>query len=261
MNPGLRSSASGMIAQQKMVDVIANNLANANTTGFKRSRASFEDVLYETVQGPKVVDGNGVLAPMQIGRGVRLAAVTRIHGNGTMEVTGRPLDLAIEGDGFFQVKLSDGRTGYTRDGSFSLNNSGQLVTNDGHQLMPELVMPPDASVVTIAEDGTVSVTAGNSGDPIELGRIELARFANPSGLLSLGGNLYVDTPASGEAVSGSPGEDGFGAVRQGTLEGSNVEVVQEMTDMIAAQRAYEINARAIRAAEDMMKSIDDLIRY
>lgn len=261
MNPGLRTSASGMIAQQKMVDVIANNLANANTTGFKRSRASFEDVLYETVQGPKVIEGNGVLAPMQIGRGVRLAAVTRIHGNGTMEITGRPLDLAIEGDGFFQVKMPDGKMGYTRDGSFTLNDSGQLVSQAGYQLLPDVVMPPDASVVTISQNGTISVTAGDSGDPVELGRIELARFANPSGLLALGGNVYVETPASGQAVTGNPAEEGFGRVQQGSLEGSNVEVVQEMTDMIAAQRAYEINARAIRASEDMMKSIDDLIRY
>ena len=261
MNSGMRTSASGMIAQQKMVDVIANNLANVNTTGFKRSRASFEDVLYETVQGPRISDGKGVLAPVQVGRGVRLAAITRIHSTGGMQVTGRPLDLALEGEGFFQVKLPDGRTGYTRDGSFTISDSGQLVTQGGHALIPDLVLPPDTSAVTVSENGTVSVSGGASGESIEIGRIELARFANPSGLLSLGGNLYGETSASGQATTGYAQEDGFGRLMQGTLESSNVEVVQEMTDMIAAQRAYEINARAIRAAEDMMKSIDDLIRY
>ncbi len=260
MNPGLRTSASGMIAQQKMVDVIANNLANVNTTGFKRSRASFEDVLYETIQGPRTTAGDGVLAPMQVGRGVRLAAVTRIHGQGAVETTGRPLDLAIEGEGFFQVKLPDGTIGYTRDGSFTLSDSGQLVTHGGNAVLPEIVLPPDASVVTISENGTVTVQTGNAAESVEIGQIELARFANPSGLQSAGGNIYLETPASGAPMTGLPQETGFGRLLQGVLEASNVEIVQEMTDMISAQRAYEINARAIRAAEDMMRSIDDLLR-
>ncbi|NOT08727.1 MAG: flagellar basal-body rod protein FlgG [Gemmatimonadales bacterium] len=260
MNPGLHTSASGMIGQQKMVDVIANNLANVNTTGFKRSRASFEDVLYETIQGARVADGNAVLAPIQIGRGVRLAAVNRIHTAGALQVTQRPLDLAIEGEGFFQVRLPDGKIGYTRDGSFTISDSGQLVTQSGHAVIPDFVLPADASVVTIAENGTVTAGTSSSAQQIELGRIELARFANPAGLLSLGGNLYGETAASGQPVTGVPHEEGFGRLLQGALESSNVEVVQEMTDMITAQRAYEINARAIRAAEDMMRSIDDLIR-
>ncbi|MEO5798596.1 MAG: flagellar basal-body rod protein FlgG [Gemmatimonadales bacterium] len=260
MNPGLRTSASGMIAQQKMVDVIANNLANVNTTGFKRSRANFEDVLYETVQGPRTSAGDATVGPMQIGHGVRLAAVTRIHGQGGPEQTGRPLDLAIEGEGFFQVQLPSGDTGYTRDGSFTLSDSGQLVTNSGAALVPNIVIPPDATNITISESGSVSVTSGKNAQSVEVGKLELARFVNPAGMLSLGGNLYGETVASGQPTTGVPQEDGFGRLLQGTLESSNVEVVQEMTDMIAAQRAYEINSRAIRAAEDMMSSISDLIR-
>lgn len=260
MNPGLRTSASGMIAQQKMVDVIANNLANVNTTGFKRSRANFEDVLYETVQGPRAAADESTIGAMQIGHGVRLAAVTRIHGQGGPEQTGRPLDVAIDGDGFFQVQLPSGEIGYTRDGSFTLSDSGQLVTNGGHALIPNIVIPPDATGITISESGSVTVTSGKSVQSIEVGKLELARFVNPAGMLSLGGNLYGETVASGQATTGMPQEDGFGRLLQGTLESSNVEVVQEMTDMIAAQRAYEINSRAIRAAEDMMSSINDLIR-
>jgi flagellar basal-body rod protein FlgG len=260
MTDGLRTSASGMIAQQKRVDVIANNLANVNTTGFKRSRTNFEDLLYETVQGPRRTVGDGIVGPMQIGHGVRLSSISRVHGQGGAEMTGRPLDLAIEGEGFFQVELPDGSIAYTRDGSFTLSDTGQLVTNSGHAVLPNLVMPPDATALTISESGLVSVTNGSDGSTIEVGRIELARFANPTGLLALGGNLYGETVASGFASSGFPEEDGFGRVLQGTLESSNVEIVMEMTDMIAAQRAYEINSRAIRAAQDMMQSINDLIR-
>jgi flagellar basal-body rod protein FlgG len=260
MNPGLRTSASGMIAQQKRVDVIANNLANVNTTGFKRSRAAFEDVLYETVQGPRSPNGEAVIGAMQIGHGVRLSAVSRVHGQGGPEMTGRPLDLAIEGEGFFQVELPEGGIGYTRDGSFTLSDGGQLVTQGGYALMPGIVIPPDATVVTIASNGMVSVGIGRDAETVELGRIELARFANPTGLIATGGNLYVESAASGTPLTGFADENGMGRMLQGTLEASNVEVVQEMTDMITAQRAYEINARAIRAAEDMMRSIDDLIR-
>lgn len=260
MTDSLRTSASGMIAQQKRVDVIANNLANVNTTGFKRSRTNFEDLLYETVQGPRATHGEGVVGAMQVGHGVRLATISRIHGQGAAELTGRPLDLAIEGEGFFQVELPDGRIGFTRDGSFTLSDTGQLVTSGGHALVPPLVLPPDATAVTISETGAITVTNQTDGSTIEVGRIELVRFANPTGLVALGGNLFAESVASGLPASGFPQEDGFGRILQGTLESSNVEIVQEMTDMIAAQRAYEINARAIRAAEDMMQSIHDLIR-
>lgn len=217
MTDGMRTSASGMIAQQKRVDVIANNLANVNTTGFKRSRANFEDLLYETVQGPRTTAAQGIVGPMQIGHGVRLASITRIHGQGGPEVTGRPLDIAIEGEGFFQVEMPDGTLAYTRDGSFSLSDSGQLVTSGGNALVPDIVIPPDATAVTISETGAVSVTNGMDGSMIEVGRLELARFPNPTGLLALGGNLFGETVASGFAATGFPQEDGFGRVLQGTL--------------------------------------------
>jgi len=249
-----------MIAQQKMVDVIANNLANVNTTGFKRSRASFEDVLYETVQGPRSVGGDASIGSMQLGHGVRLAAVTRIDGQGGPNVTGRPLDVAIDGEGYFQVQLPDGTTGYSRDGTFTLSNTGQLVTNGGNALLPNIVIPPDSTNVTISPDGIVSVTSGKTAQTTEVGHIQLARFANSTGLIALGGNLYGESAASGKPSLGTPQSEGFGRLLQGSLESSNVEVVQEMTDMIAAQRAYEINARAISTAESMMKSIDDLLR-
>jgi flagellar basal-body rod protein FlgG len=261
MNPGLRTSASGMKAQQLMVDTIANNLANVNTTGFKRSRVSFEDVLYETLEGARTVNPNDsqTIAPVQIGKGVRLAAIMRLHTQGAPEQTGRPLDVAIEGDGFFQVEKPDGTTAYTRDGSFSISDTGAMVTNGGYKVLPNVTLPQDVQGVTVSPSGMISATNG-SGQPVELGRIELARFVNPSGLMSLGENLYAETAASGQPVTGFPQEQGFGRVLQGMLESSNVEIVTEMTDMIAAQRAYEINAKAIRAGEDMMQATNELIR-
>jgi flagellar basal-body rod protein FlgG len=250
-----------MIAQQRMVDVIANNLANVNTTGFKRSRVSFEDVLYETVQGARVVNyaGAETVGPIQIGKGVRLGAVVRLHAQGAPENTQRPLDLAVEGDGFFQVQRPDGTTGYTRDGSLSISESGALVTSGGYLLMPGVTVPRDATGITISSTGVVSVhsTAGNQ---TEIGRVELARFLNPNGLAAIGENLLIETPASGEPILGYPQDEGFGRLMQGSLESSNVEIVQEMTDMIAAQRAYEINAKAIRAGEEMMQTTNDIIR-
>jgi flagellar basal-body rod protein FlgG len=261
MNPGLRTSASGMKAQQVMVDTIANNLANVNTTGFKRSRVSFEDVLYETLEGARTVNppDSQTIAPVQIGKGVRLAAIMRLHTQGAPEQTGRPLDLAIEGDGFFQVERPDGTTAYTRDGSFGISDTGAIVTNGGYKLIPNVTLPQDVQGLTISPSGLVTGTSG-AGQPVELGRVELARFVNPSGLMSLGENLYAETAASGQPLTGFPQEQGFGRVLQGMLESSNVEIVQEMTDMIAAQRAYEINAKAIRAGEDMMQETSDLIR-
>jgi len=262
MNGGIRTSASGMKAQQLMVDTIANNLANVNTTGFKRSRVSFEDVLYNTIQGAQTVDAGGerqTLAPLQIGQGVRLAAINRLHTQGAPEQTGRPLDLAVEGDGFFQVQRADGATAYTRDGSFTISDSGQLVTNGGYKVLPGVTVPPDSQNLTISASGIVTVTDTNA-QQVEIGRLELARFVNPNGLASLGENLYQETAASGEAMTGAPQEQGMGRILQGMLESSNVEIVQEMTDMIAAQRAYEINAKAIQTGESMMQVTGDLIR-
>jgi flagellar basal-body rod protein FlgG len=251
-----------MAAQQRMIDVIANNLANVNTTGFKRSRVSFEDVLYETLQGSRAANEQGAetTGPVQIGKGVRIGAILRLHTQGAPESTQRPLDAAIDGDGFFEVRRPDGSTAYTRDGSFTLSESGTLVTSGGHAVLPVITVPEDATAVTMGPDGTVSVTTAGSTSPVELGRIELARFVNPCGLESIGENQYVETPASGQPMTGSPQEDGFGRVLQGALESSNVEIVQEMTDMIAAQRAYEINAKAITATDEMMSATSALIR-
>jgi flagellar basal-body rod protein FlgG len=245
-----------------MIDVIANNLANVNTTGFKRSRTSFEDVLYETMRGVQLVNyrGSATNAPVQIGKGVRLAAVLRLHSQGAPEITDRTLDLAIEGDGLFQVQRPDGRIAYTRDGSFALSDSGALVTKNGYLVQPGILIPIDATSMTISPSGIVSVTSEQSTEPLEVGRIEMARFLNPSGLMSIGENQLLETTASGEPIYGFPHEGGFGRLLQGALEASNVEIVQEMTDMIAAQRAYEINARAITAADQMMQMTNDLIR-
>ncbi len=263
MNPALQTSASGMIAQQRMIDVIANNLANVNTTGFKRSRASFEDVLYETLQGETLVNyqGSQTVAPVQVGKGVRVASIQRFHQQGTVNQTGRPYDLAVEGDGMFQIQRPDGSTAYTRDGSFTLSSTGALVTGNGYLVQPGITIPSDAVSVSVSSNGIVAVTTGDIGStPVEIGRIELVRFANPTGLESLGENLYRETVASGQPITGQPQDAGFGRVAQGNLEGSNVEIVVEMTDMIAAQRAYEINAKAIRATDDMMQATNDLVR-
>jgi len=250
-----------MQAQQQMIDVIANNLANVNTTGFKRSRASFEDLLYETVQGarteaPKQAE---TLGPIQIGKGVRLSAVMRLHSQGSPSQTGRPLDLAIQGDGFFQVQRPDGTVGYTRDGTFTLSDTGSVVTADGYPLTPPLAVPSDAQNLSISTTGVVSTTT-TGGKTTQIGRIELVRFINPSGLEALGQNVYAETSASGDPIRGAPGDPYFGTVLQGNLESSNVEIVQEMTDMIAAQRAYEINAKAVQTGENMLDTTNALIR-
>jgi flagellar basal-body rod protein FlgG len=263
MDPALRTAATGMIAQQTRTEVIANNLANVNTTAFKRSRAHFQDLLYQTVQSASIIGAPeaNTLPAIQVGRGTHLASVDRLHSQGSLEQTSRPLDLAIEGEGFFQVQLPNGQMAYTRDGSFGVSDSGTLVTSGGYAVVPGIKLPPDVSSVSISATGVVSATRGDGTKGTEeLGRIELARFVNPTGLLSGGENLYTETPASGAPVVGYPGEDGLGRVIQGSLESSNVEIVQEMVDMITAQRAYEINSKAIKNVDDMMSMANQLIR-
>jgi flagellar basal-body rod protein FlgG len=262
MNPALRTSATGMAAQQMRTEVIANNLANVNTTGFKRSRAQFEDLLYQTMQGPSVLGSSetNTSPPIQIGRGTHLTAVQRLHTQGALEGTGRSMDVAIDGDGFFPVTTPSGNTAYTRDGSFQISDQGVLVTSDGYQIGTGIKVPNDATEVTISPTGVVSAVKGAGGEVEELGRIELARFPNPAGLSSLGQNLYSATPASGEATLGYPLDEGMGRLVQGQLEGSNVEIVQEMVDMIAAQRAYELNSKAVKAADEMSQTATDMIR-
>lgn len=263
MDPALRAAASGMMAQQTRSEVIAHNLANVNTTGFKRSRAQFEDLLYQTVQGTAVLgQAESQTHPaVQIGRGVRLTAVQRMHAQGSLETTNRPLDVAIEGDGFFQVQTGNGQLAYTRDGGFEISDQGVLVTSQGYVLQPTIRVPNDATTITISRTGVVSATRGqNASNPEELGRLELARFVNPAGLMAQGENLYTPTAASGEAVVGFPQDEGMGRLVQGTLEMSNVAVVQEMVDMITAMRAYEINSKAIKNSEQMLEIANNLVR-
>ena len=261
MSDSLRTSASGMYAQQRRVDVIANNLANVNTTAFKKSRVNFQDMLYETIQGPRLVNGRQgeSVGPTQIGKGVRVAGITRLFQQGGAETTERPLDLAINGPGFLAVEKPDGTMAYTRDGSLSLSDAGTLVTLSGYRLIPDITVPPGATAISINGNGMVTAQVG-TGQSTELGRVELTRFANPSGLLAVGENLMIETDASGFPETGFPAEEGFGQLMQGMLESSNVEIVTEMTDMIAAQRAYELNARAITAGEEMMRTANDIMR-
>ena len=255
MDPGLRTAATGMIAQQLRVEVIANNLANVNTTGFKRSRAHFEDLLYQMVEAPSTVGESAAATEgIQIGRGARLAAVQRIDLQGALEQTARPLDMAIDGEGFFPVTMPDGTPAYTRDGSFTISDQGMIVTSSGYSLEPGITIPEQAKELSISSTGIVSAMVDASGEPIEIGRIELVRFPNTAGLRALGENLFSQTVASGEPASGFPQEDGFGRLLQGALEASNVEVVQEMVDMIAALRAYEVNSKAVKAGEEMSQA-------
>ncbi len=262
MDPALKAAATGMQAQQTRVEVISNNLANVNTTGFKRSRAHFEDLLYQTVQDATTVDGAdaSTTPAIQVGRGTRLAAVQRVELQGTIEQTGRPLDLAIEGPGYFQVTLPDGTTGYTRDGSFTISDQGVLVNNAGYTLLPGITVPTDATEIAISRTGVVSARTSLGTDPVEIGRIELARFTNAPGLRAIGQNVLVETAASGTPITGFAGDAGFGRVLQGALEGSNVEIVQEMVDMITAMRAYEINSKAVQSAEQMDEIANNLVR-
>ncbi|GAB1342804.1 flagellar basal-body rod protein FlgG [Gemmatimonas sp.] len=261
MNPALRAAATGMMAQQTRTEVIANNLANVNTAGFKRSRAQFEDLLYQTIQGQQVIGGTEAetLPAIQVGRGTRLAGVQRLHEQGPIEQTGRNLDVAIEGEGFFQVQLPNGELGYTRDGSLQISDQGVLVTTAGYAVQPPVRIPVDSSELTISNTGVVSVRRGTDLMPTEVGRIELARFANPSGLLNLGQNMLAPTTASGQPIIGFPNEDGMGRLQQGSLEGSNVQIVQEMVEMIAAQRAYEINSKSIKTADEMGQIANNIV--
>jgi flagellar basal-body rod protein FlgG len=260
MDPALRAAASGMIAQQTRQEVIANNLANVNTTGYKRSRANFEDLLYQTVRGPQVIGGPAAntLPAVQLGRGVRLSGIQKNHTQGSIETTNNKLDVAIEGNGFFQVQLPNGQVAYTRDGNFNLSDQGEIVTKQGYALLPTVRVPNDATEISIGPSGIVSVQRNNV--PEELGRIELARFANPAGLFAQGENLYTATPASGEPLTGFPQDESMGRLMQGALEMSNVEVVTEMVDMITTMRAYELTSKAIKSSDDMLQIANGLVR-
>ncbi len=256
----LYSSSSGMEAQQMNLDTIANNLANVNTTGFKRTRVDFQDLLYQTDRMPGAMGSGGTMTPtgIQVGHGARTVATERIFSQGDFQSTGNPLDLVIEGDGFFQVTRPDGTTGYTRAGAFMQDGTGRVVTSDGYPLTPNLVVPADAKNITISSDGTVSVTIAGQSTPQQIGTLQLAQFVNPAGLLSIGRNLFTPTPASGSATVSGPGVQGVGTVAQGFLEMSNVQVVDEMVAMITSQRAYEANSKAIQTADSMLSIANNL---
>ncbi|MFN7954388.1 MAG: flagellar basal-body rod protein FlgG [bacterium] len=256
----LHTAATGLDAQQLEIDNITNNLANVNTTGFKRARAEFQDLLYENLTAPGTQDAAGTETPTgtQIGHGVRTVAIRRFFGQGPVRNTGNPLDVTIDGDGFFQVTRPEGDIAYTRAGAFSLSSQGQLVTADGIPIEPSIQIPPDASDVTISADGTVSAMQPGQTTPTQLGQLTLARFANPPGLQAIGGNLFLETAASGAPTTGNPSSDGLGKLEQGFLEGSNVNVAEELVSMIVAQRAYEINSRTVRVADEMMQLANNM---
>jgi flagellar basal-body rod protein FlgG len=251
-----------MQAQALNLDVISNNLANVNTSGFKKSRAEFQDLLYETLlpAGTSSSQDTEIPAGIQLGHGTRPSTVLKLFSQGNMENTQNELDLAIEGDGFFQITLPNGETAYTRDGAFKLDSDGRIVNSDGFTMEPELAIPSDAMSISVGLDGTVSVLQAGESIPSEIGTIELARFINPAGLISMGKNLFMPSEASGNEVIGTAGEDGMGTLAQGFLEMSNVSVVDEMVNMITAQRAYESNSKAIQAADDMLQLANNVKR-
>jgi flagellar basal-body rod protein FlgG len=250
----MRTAASGMRAQQLYLDTIANNLANVNTTGFKRARVDFEDVLYQTLTPATAANGaSGQSVPLQVGHGSRAVDTEKMHSQGDTEQTGNPLDVLIQGDGFFTVTREDGTTGYTRDGSFKLDGNSRLVTAQGYVVQPEITLPADTKTVSVTTDGRVLVEQASATGAVEVGQLMLARFANPAGLTAVGGNLMTDSPAAGDAQISAPGELGMGVIMQGALERSNVQVVEEMVNLIVAQRAFEMNSKAIRSAEEMMQ--------
>ena len=258
----LWTSATGMQAQELNIDVIANNLANVNTSGFKKSRAEFQDLLYESMRPAGAASSADTTVPtgIQLGHGTRPSAVQKMFSQGDFQNTQNELDWAIEGDGFFQIEMPDGDTGYSRSGEFKLDADGRIVNPDGFPLIPEIAVPTDTISISMGLDGTVSVIQAGDGTPSEIGSIQLARFVNPAGLRSLGKNLFTPTNASGDEITGTPGENGFGRIAQGFLEMSNVSVVDEMVSMITAQRAYETNSKVITTADDMLQLANNLKR-
>jgi flagellar basal-body rod protein FlgG len=255
-NAALHVARTGLDAQNARMQVIANNLANVNTTGFKRDRANFATLAYQLVTPPGSPSSseNKYAVGLNLGTGVALSGTARIDTQGTLATTGNALDMAIQGDGYFQVQMPDGRTGYTRAGNFSLSAEGKVVTGDGMPVLPEIQMPENASGVTIGADGTISATVAGQAEAVEIGKIELARFVNPAGLQAIGGNLLLESGASGTPQVGAPGSEGRGAVRSGALEASNVNVVEELVDMIETQRAYEVNSKMIQATDEMLRN-------
>lgn len=260
MMRSLYTAATGMESQQTTIDTISNNLANVNTTAFKRSRANFHDLLYQTLRAPGQNSTAGTMVPsgIQIGSGSKVSSVEKMFSEGAIRITQKSTDLMVEGEGFFRIQKDDGTTAFTRDGSFKIDNGGRLVTADGFPVMPEIVVPAGVThdKIQIGIDGTVTARIGSETQ--ELGQIDLANFINPAGLDSIGRNLYSATPASGEAIVGRAGSQGFGRIAQGQLEGSNVNIVEEMVNMITGQRAYEINSKVIQTGDQMLQQTNNI---
>ena len=258
MDASLWVAKTGLDAQQTRMNVISNNLANVNTTGFKRDRAVFEDLLYQNVKQPGGQTTNNTLSPtgLMLGTGVKINATEKLHLQGNLTNTQSPLDLAIMGNGFFQIQMPDGTTSYTRDGNFKISNTGQVVTASGFPLIPNITIPNNTAAVTFGQDGTVSVELDAGAGSQNIGQVQTARFVNPSGLKPIGNNLYEASQASGAAQIVTPSLNGAGALKQGSLEASNVNVVEEMVNMIETQRAYEINSKAISAVDGMLKFLN-----
>lgn len=250
----LYTAATGMVAQQLNLDVIANNLANVNTSGFKKSRADFEDLMYQIIEEPGTTANQSGSSPtgVQVGLGVRTSAVGKIHSQGDFQSTGNPLDMAIEGDGFFQIQLPNGESAYTRSGSFKLDESGQVVTADGFLLTPAITIPQDTIGITVSTDGIVSVKQPGTTSATQVGQIQINRFPNPAGLRAKGRNLFEETESSGAPTASNPGESGVGTLAQGFLEGSNVSVVEEIVQMVTGQKAYEASSKVIQTADNML---------
>jgi len=251
---------TGMEGQQTKLDSIANNLANVSTNGYKRADVVFEDLMYQNLRtaGAASSEQSELPTGLQVGLGVRVAASTRNFSQGNLQQTAGNLDVAIKGQGFFQIQLPDGTTAYTRDGAFQVDANGQLVTNAGYVVQPGITIPAKAQSVTIAPDGTVNVTVANQTAQLSLGQLQLASFVNPAGLEPRGGNLYAETTASGTPTTGAPASDGQGSLQQGFIEGSNVNVVEELVSMIATQRAYELNSKAIQTSDQMLQRLGQL---
>lgn len=255
MNQALWIAKTGLDAQQTRMSVISNNLANVNTTGFKQDRAVFEDLLYQTMRQPGAQSSTSTQLPsgLMVGTGVRTVATEKLHTQGNIQQTQNALDIAIQGRGFFQVLMPDGTISYTRDGTFQMDSTGQVVMSNGYELEPGITIPEDAQSITIGSDGTVSVLSAGDSDPTIVGNLDLADFVNPTGLQPVGENLFKETAASGPPIIGTPGLDGFGTTVGGALETSNVNVVTELINMIETQRAYEMNSKAISTSDQMLQ--------
>lgn len=258
----LQTAATGMDAQQQLIDTLSNNIANVNTTGFKKSRAHFNDLMYQNVRAPGLATTAGTVSPsgIQVGTGVRLAALEKQFDQGGTKITNVDTDLMIHGSGFFRIQTPDGGVGYTRDGAFIRNAEGRITTKDGMPLVPEVIAPENALPGTfkVGMDGTVTVQVQGEAEPRNLGQVQIANFLNPAGLISAGKNMYTTTPASGEPIVGNPGENGLGKVEQGLLESSNVSIVDEMVQMIMGQRAYELNSKVIKTGDEMLAATNQM---